>query len=147
MLFKCELCDSQQRPPARPIASLQKWIRFNQCPGVDIAYVPDLGGNMHAFLVMLDLATDFAALQWMISGGDRKPSPTSAKFFFASWRSEATNVPELPDTRLLRQPTRQQQGIQPSAIGTWREPLTPGISRRYQCRSRDCWASYSRIAH
>eukprot|EP00959_Pyramimonas_sp_CCMP1952_P338706 7093124-Pyramimonas_sp.AAC.1 len=33
---KCELCGSQRRPPAHPIASLPKWMRFNRCLGMDI---------------------------------------------------------------------------------------------------------------
>eukprot|EP00959_Pyramimonas_sp_CCMP1952_P201358 4210936-Pyramimonas_sp.AAC.1 len=118
-LFKCELCDSQQRPPIHPIASLPKWIRFNQCLGMDVAYVPDFGGNVHAFLVMLDLATDFTALQWMINGGDRQPSPTSAHAkiaFTEGWQrnlltSERMEIDQDAAFRLEFQTMRQDLGV------------------------------------
>ena len=77
-LFRCERCAEAVRPPARPIAGIPRYTRHSECIGIDVMFIPDMTDTFHAYLLIVDLATDYTVVQWMVEGvGNRAPKPTA----------------------------------------------------------------------
>ncbi len=77
-LFRCERCAENVRPPARPVADIPRYMKHNECIGIDVMFIPDLIDTFKAYLIMVDLAADYTEVQWMVEGtGARAPKPTA----------------------------------------------------------------------
>lgn len=77
-LFRCSRCARAARPLGRPVAAVPKWKRFNECVGTDIAFIRAVRERQHAFLILMDPASDYIVAKYiMTSEGVRPPKPTA----------------------------------------------------------------------
>ena len=96
-LFSCEVCEREARNLPRPVAAAPKYERFGECIAMDVAFVPCLDDRLHAFLVMVDMATHFTVASYLVSGENAgetcKPTSDQARRALLDW-CELLGVPQ-----------------------------------------------------
>ena len=96
-LFSCEVCEREVRNLPRPVAAVPKYEKFGECIAMDVAFVPCIGDYLHAFLVVVDMATHFTIASYLCSGetpGDTcKPNSDQARKALLDW-CELLGVPD-----------------------------------------------------
>ena len=96
-LFTCEVCEREARNLPRPVAAVPKYEKFGGCIAMDVAFVPCLDDKLHAFLVMVDMATYFTVAAYLVSGENPaetcKPTSDQARRALLDW-CELLGVPQ-----------------------------------------------------
>ena len=96
-LFKCETCEKEVRNMPRPVAAVPKYQKFGECIAMDVAFIPCMGDVLHAFLVMVDMATHFTVTSYLCSGeapGETcKPNADETRKALLDW-CEMLGIPQ-----------------------------------------------------
>ena len=96
-LFSCEVCEREARNLPRPVAAVPKYEKFGECIAMDVAFVPCLNDHLHAFLVVVDMATHFTVASYLCSGenpGDTcKPTSEQTRRALLDW-CELLGIPQ-----------------------------------------------------